>query len=264
MAALTLAILAGCGLRTAPQPIGNRIQPPQGVRVWTRDTQVLVGWQTLSDPLIRRWEGVQSYRIGIARLPLGCADCKPLEERQLALAPEAKSISHDGGMTVYQFTPTGPPATWVVRVGVRFARGPSPDSPPAFVDAVGSIPGEELRWERVAASVLGTGGKPGIRLYWNTRRERIVHIVTPTGGQEDRDLMFRVNLYRRVPPQPWPPLPVNASPIEGQFWIGPEPFVLNDPDASAVEYAMRLVDQQGNEGPASEPVSIPILKGPGK
>lgn len=71
--------------------------------------------------------------------------------------------------------------------------------------------------------------------------------------------MYRVNLYRRLPPQPWPPLPVNPQPVAGLFWLGPEPSAADG--AEAVEYHMRLVDQQGNEGPPSAPVSIPAAPG---
>jgi hypothetical protein len=266
MAAVLLAAAltgAGCGLRTNPQPLSNRIPPPQDVRIWTRDTQVTVGWKNLPERLINRWEGLEHYRITLSRMPLGCIECRVLERRELSLPPDDKNVIRGQDRTIYQFTPSGPPSTWMAQVRVEYGKGTSPDSPPVTVDAVGNIPVETLRWERVTPDTLGTDGRPGIRLYWNVRRERIVRIVTPAGGQTSRDLMYRVNLYVRVPPNPWPPLPVNPMPVDGQFWIGPEPVALADPMAQSVEYAMRLVDQSGNEGPVSEPVSIPIAKGPG-
>lgn len=261
---LATAIAGGsCGLRTNPQPLSSRIPPPQDVRIWTRDSQIIVGWRNLSDRLVERWEGLERYRITLVRMPLGCIECRELERRELSLPPDDKSVTKGKDLTIYQFTPKGAPSTWSAQVRVDYSAGSSPDSQPATVDAVGNIPAESLRWEPATPEMLGSDGKPGIRLFWNVRRERVVRIVTPGGGQSSRDLMYRVNIYQRLPTKPWPPLPTNPIPIEGQFWIGPQPVVLAEPDARVMEYAMRLVDQFGNEGPASEPITIPIAKGPG-
>ncbi len=263
LAAGLVLLVAGCGLRTAPQPLSRLIPPPPGLRIWNRDGQVLVAWQPLSPRLVARWEGVVAYRLSVARLPLGCAECNPLDQHELALPPDSPELIQDPGATVYRFTPSGPPATWRVRVSVKFSGGFSTDSPPVFLDAVGTIPSQELLWERVGPQTLGADGNPAIRLYWRARRERIVHVVTATGGQLDQDLMYHVNLYRRVPPAAWPELPFNPKPLTGLFWMGPEPSSFSYPAARSVEYRLRLVDQLGNEGPASESVSIPIVKGPG-
>lgn len=250
-----LLALAGCGLRTAPQPLSAGIPPPQELRAWMRDTQVVVIWKSPPERLARAWDGLAAYRITRARLPLGCPDCPPLEAREDVVRLDSEEIAQHQERTVFRFTPGGPPATWSIRVSMDFRKGASPLSPPVLVDTTAGIPAGELHWERVE----GAQGRSAIRLYWNARRERIVQIITPGGGREERDLMYRVNLYRRLPPQRWPPLPVNPQPVAGLFWLGPEPFASDG--AEAVEYHMRLVDQQGNEGPPSDPVSIPAARG---
>ncbi len=254
---------AGCGLRTAPQPLSDRITPPQGLRAWNRDREVIVAWAAIPDRVVSRWAGIQGYRLSLARLPLGCVDCQPIESRELALVPGSAELMAESGSLLYRFSPPGPPATWRVRLRVRYNQGTSTDAGPLFVDPVGDIPLPILQWERVGPQVLGTNGKPSIRLYWNARRERIVYVLTPTNAHMEQELLYRVNLYGRVPPAPWPELPFTGQPLTGLWWIGPEPFFLNDPTAKSVEYRMRLVDQLGNEGPPSDPVSIPIAKGLG-
>jgi len=257
MALAAFLTLAGCGLRTDPEPLSRKIPAPQDVRIWQREKTVMVSWRVQPANVVAVYGAASSYEVAVSRLPLGCMECPALAVRTVDLRPGIKPLVLEGERAYYQFDRDGPPASWSARVTARLKRGSSAPSPPAFVEDAGTVPGHGLQWEPVKE------GEPSIRFYWDPRRERRVYTVTKMGGQVEQDVLFRANVYVRVPPGSWPETPVNPRPVEGLMWTVRESALPKAQDGSALEAMLRLVDRFGNEGPASAPVAIRLSSGGG-
>jgi hypothetical protein len=100
-----------------------------------------------------------------------------------------------------------------------------------------------------------------VRLYWQARQERIVRVFTPGGGQVERPEFYRVHVYRRFPPAPWPFTPLNGAALTALQYLVQPPTAATKGGAGEVEYAIRLVDHLGNEGPLSPPVTFTSAPG---
>jgi len=94
-------------------------------------------------------------------------------------------------------------------------------------------------------------------LHWTPRRERIVRVISESGAMSERDLFFRTNIYVRETGKSWPGNPINATPLEkGQWIVTPGKTFPAYPPTAQLEFTLRLVDQNGNEGPLAEPLII--------
>jgi hypothetical protein len=244
---MLIAGSAGCGLRTGPQPLTRFVPAPSNLSLRVQDKQVLVSWSVPPPALISRYGAVEEYELELARLPLGCPECRPEWERSLELRPGGAPLMLEGGSAYYRFDPPPAPATWRARVRTRFRRASSPFSAPRLLEGLSAIPRHSLHAEPLADG--------GVRLFWEPHRERIIQVLTTGGGQVERALDYRVNVYRRPVSQPWPETPLNGAPLTATQLL----LSQTAPDAMGaagkVEYTLRLVDQFGNEGPAAEPVS---------
>ena len=259
--ALLLPVLAAgaCGKRTAPLPIAGTLPVPAGLKAWQREARVMVAWRVAPREQAERHDGLEGFELLVERLPLNCPACPPDERRELALPLHERKPEHrnsgngahmlEGGWAYFDFTPPPQPVTWRFRVAARFGAGTGRHSATVFLETPARVPAHRLMWEQAG------GGKPvegfrAVRLYWRPRRERIVRTITSERVMVKQDRFYRVNLYRRASGGAWPLRPLNVHPVEtGQL-------VLRVADAEAVAFHLRLVDQFGNEGPPSPPVSI--------
>jgi len=144
--------------------------------------------------------------------------------------------------------------------GIKFALGENPKrsnfTPPP------NIPRPELRWEWSARPGGSSSEEiPEARLAWDTRQERIVRVMEPGVPPREQVLLFRANLYRRQPDRPWPLRPLNPEPLEATAWTEKPARAQIEAAGGALEYALRLVERSGGEGPLSEPVTIVFRPG---
>jgi hypothetical protein len=255
LALAAVVVLAGCGLRTDPEPLSRQIPPPQDVRIWQRENSVVVSWRVPPAGVVALYGAASSFEVSIQRLPLGCLDCLPVSTRSVDLRPDAKPLIVEGERAYYQFEHAGPPASWSARVIARLRRGASARSALAFVEDSGTVPAHVIQWERQ------TEGEPTIRFYWNPRRERQVRVLTKTGGVIEQDLQYRANVYLRVPTAPWPQTPANPAPVEGLAWAIQETSLSKGGQVREIDAVLRLVDRFGNEGPPSAPIVVPLGRG---
>ena len=226
--------LAACGLRTQPQPVAPVLPTVETISLRQQDTRVILAWrqaaasQTHGPP--------EAYAVSIVRTPLDCPMCDPL------IVVERR-IPATGGPWLHEVVPLAQvPALWRARVQPVYAAGMAEPSPVALLEAPVRIPRHTLE-----GTWLGAEGD-GLRLSWVVRRERDVRFVAAEGQVGTRTLYYRVNIYRRAPGGEWPLVPVNPEPVAGSSLTLPAEETLR-----AAEFALRLVDQAGNEGPLSPP-----------
>ena len=235
----------GCGLRTAPHPVGTVLPPPDNIALWQQDTRAVLAW----DPPAAAAEfgAVTGYSLHIERRALDCLGCPAEDVRSVELAGPALAAARSGGRYLYVFEIGAAPALWVATVAARFAAGVSRTAPPVTLEAPARLPRHALD-----AAWL-PGDQAVLRLTWPPRRDRIVQVLGEDGHPVARELFFQANVYQRDAGGAWPPRPLNGSPINDGQWL--IKFIVRDPPA--LEYALRLVDAAGNEGPLSEPVPLP-------
>ena len=256
-----LPVLAAgaCGKRTAPLPIAGTLPVPAGLKAWQREARVMVAWRIVVGEQAEGHGGLEGFELLVERLPLNCPACPPDERRELALPLHERKPAHgiggdsaymlQGGWAYFDFTPPPQPVTWRFRVAARFGAGTGRHSATVFLETPARVPAHRLRWEQAGGGKAAEGFR-AVRLYWRARRERIVRTITNERVMVQQDRFYRVNLYRRAAGGVWPQRPLNVHPVEaGQL-------VVRVADAEAVAFQLRLVDQFGNEGPASPPVSI--------
>lgn len=226
--------LAACGLRTQPQPVVLALPTVETISLRQQDTRLILAWQ---QPWGNQVHGApEAYAVSIVRTPLDCPMCKPqsVVERRVAASGEP---------WMHEVLPLDPaPALWRARVQAEFPAGMAAPSPVALLEAPVQIPRHAL-----AAEWLGPD-REQVRLSWVVRRERDVRFVTAQGAVGTRTLYYRANLYRRDPGGDWPLSPINPQPIAAGSLILPADAMLR-----TSEFALRLVDQAGNEGPLSTP-----------
>lgn len=249
---LIFLALGACGRRTLPVPVGSLLPVPGGLAAWQRESQALVSWRVPGVDSTGSQGGLEAFVLSIDRLPLNCRSCPADESRELALPLHeetesgSESLALEGGRAIYRFPLPAPAATWRIRVAARLGNGQGPFSAPVFLQTPASVPAHRLRW----APAQDSSGARGIKLYWLPRRERVVRVLTRQGAMVAQDRFFRANLYRREGKASWPLRPFNIQPLRtGQL-------IVRAPGGRTVEFQMRLVDQFGNEGPASPTISI--------
>lgn len=254
LAALALALLAGgCGYRTPPRPLSEVIPPTADVRAWQRGDDVVVAWAAPDRARQGRYDGVTGYVLVIGIEPLLCPQCPPGEPRTVAVAGDDPALVAQGGTLYYHLPWPADAGRLRIQVRTRYGLGPSPPGKAVVVERAGDIPPPELHWRRVG----GGGASAPLQFYWEARRERIVQIIGADGRPRERIVHYRANLYRRTPPQPWPPAPLNGRPLTETAWQVASLGASLPPTVPGEDYVLRYVDQFGNEGPPSEPVRIP-------
>ncbi len=243
---LVLAPVAGCGLRTNPAPPSSVIPANQDVTAWFRESALVVSWGAPDPQVVRRWGEVSLYTLYDRVHPLGCPACPPLSSNQVTLRPDTPGLTREGLRMYYEWVPEGAPGVRQIQIKTRFRSGENSPSTPVMVSGLAQAPKPELKVEVLP------GGRQ-VRLYWPAYRDRIVHIITASGGQVESAVFFRTNVYMRNSPALFPMTPLNLVPVGDLQFLVPLRGAANEP----VEFTLRLVDQFGNEGPASLPVSPP-------
>lgn len=250
------AALSACGLKTPPKPLSEVVPPTADVGAWQRERDIIVSWLPPSPNQEEKYGGLRGYELWFQPRPLLCLDCPPESPTRVRLKHDDPSLHLESGKVFYQ-RPLGPDVGQVnVRVSTWYGVGLGPGSEAVQVERAGAIPAPVLQWRWV----IGPKGMPqrSVLFYWQAVQERIVQIIGRDAVPHEEVQDYRANLYRRVPPAPWPILPVNSEPITVAHWIVP-PLGAPSPSSKAVEaFQLRLVDQFGNEGPPSLEVRIPL------
>ena len=251
---MALGLLSACGLRTDPLPESFLIPPTAHVQARFHEDHILVSWEKPPLEETRKRGAVQSYNISVRRLPLDCIDCRPIAQQNAWLSANSPDLIVENDMVYYQWLPSGEPTQWLIQVRTRFESGESAPSKVAWVEGVANVPVHELAYE------MAPNGRQ-VLLNWVPRQERTLLVLTPGGGQVERPVYYRVNVYRRYPPAPWPLTPLNPDPLQTAQFTVTRPSASLRGGLGQVEYAIRLIDSFGNEGPLSEPVSIALAAG---
>ncbi len=251
---MAVVLLSACGLRTDPLPQSFMIPPTQDVRARFREDVILLSWQQPALEETRKLGAVQYYGVSVRRLPLGCAECSPLSRQDMRLRANSPGLTVEGQVVYFQWVPAGEPTQWLIQVRTRFEAAESAPSKPVLIEGVSSVPVHALAYEAMPNSRQ-------VRLYWEPRQERTQWVLTPGGGQVERPVTYRVNVYRRFPPAPWPLSPLNPAPLEALQYLVQPPASSAIGGAGQVEYSIRLMDSFGNEGALAPAVSLSFAAG---
>ncbi|MBI3993900.1 MAG: hypothetical protein HY342_11545 [Candidatus Lambdaproteobacteria bacterium] len=225
--------------------MGTLLPPPEHVTLWQQDTQALLAWDAPAGA--GDFGDVIGYSLRIERRALDCLACPPRDARNVELDGASMAAARSGGRYLYPFPIGETRALWVASVAARFAAGASLPAEPVTLEAPERLPRQELE------AIWLPGDRPVLRLAWPPLRDRIVQVLGKEGHPVARELFFRANVYQRDAGGAWPLRPLNGSPISNGQWL--INFIVRDPPP--LEYALRLVDAAGNEGPLSSPVPLP-------
>ncbi|MBI4081995.1 MAG: hypothetical protein HY423_05230 [Candidatus Lambdaproteobacteria bacterium] len=242
--------LPGCGLKTTPKPATLVLPPTEGVTLRQQDREVLLAWRVPTSSSEARWGGLRGYIVRMERRRLYCPLCDPIATRTWRYARDDRALTEEAGLAYVRYAAGAPREMLRFQVSTLFGAGTGAPSQGVALESVADVPAHTLRWQWLSP---GSAGSRVARLYWEPRREQIYRILSAEGRLVERERFYRANLYRRVPRSAWPMAPLNPAPLELlQFQA-----TLGGAGAPAlVEFALRLVDQHGNEGPLSLPVTI--------
>ena len=249
---IAVGVLSACGFRTNPIPATETIPVTADQRARFRDDSILISWKVPEPGLVSLRGEVKSYEVILRELPLACIDCPPVSTRHVVLTSGNPYLTLENPTLYYPWKPAGPPAQWLVQVQTHFQSGDSLLGTALLVAEPNETPAPPLSFEPIKSSLQ-------VRLFWQPRQERVVHVFTSAGGHYDSPVYYRANVYRRLPPAPWPFTPLNPAPLDALEYLvqPPSSRARGGPDVS--EYTIRLVDEFGNEGPAAPPLRF----GPG-
>jgi hypothetical protein len=258
-----LAAAAGsCGKRTPPEPL-TEAAPVPSVSARQFGESILIGWNQPSPGRAARFDGLEGFVLTIDELPFDCLSCEPLRMREIRLDRGDASLVREAGRMLYLERPEDPRRNWRIRVAYRFGDGRSLASVPVLVRGLEPIPQAVLRAELgplpSPAEAPGAGGEA--RLTWEPPMERRVIAMTTGLPPAERILNYRANVYRRVPGEEWPHVPLNAQPVEGTSYVDRPSRETVTQAQGRFEYAVRWVNQAGGEGRPSEPIEIAFPMG---
>ncbi len=253
---MALGGTVACGLKTAPRPVSEVLPPTTGVRAWQREESVVVTWQMPDASQQERFGGLLGFELVLQARPRLCLDCPlPAPVRQ-RLPLRAPGLLRQGAVLFYTVSLAAQTGRVSLQVRTRFGLGLGPPGTLVQVERADEMPVPALSWRWAGGGEAGIARS--VQFSWQTPRERIVQAIGTDGQPHERALYYRVNLYRRVPPESWPALPLNGQPLVEQQWIVPPLQAEFPPDATGEAYVLRFVDQHGNEGAPSPEVLIPL------
>ncbi len=260
---LLIAVLwASCGLRTAPQPVSRKLPTTLGLAVRQQERHAVVAWRMPAGELAEKFGGLNGFALIIARVPADCRACPPESVGRVALEMDSVALRVEAGRAYYRFPLPPGPTAWRIRVATQFGMGRTVFSRAALLEVISEVPRHGLAWKflyaRKGAASSGSREPSGVVLYWLPRRERMVRVITKSGVMVEREKQYRANLYRRSPDQPWPLTPLNPAPLQVRQWKMGGRYVTGRARRESLEFALRLVDQFGNEGPKSPPVTLTL------
>lgn len=277
LAVLALVIAAplaagGCGFKTAPRPAVEALPPTGDFQVRQRGDALLVSWRAVEPEAAGRFGGVRGYRFVLQRHPVFCGVCPPESTRTVRVRADGKALRREGGRIAYRLSgrpgagdTSGPgPALLRVRMITLYGSGENRPTAPALLEPPAPMAAPRLMWRWMDARQMPSGlsAAPGLRvaqLYWKARREGVLRVIGSGGRPSERKVFLRANLYRRVPPAPWPLTPLNPEPLDTGRWRVTHSRGAGEnaaPEPGGVEYVLRWIDRFGNEGPPSQAVRI--------
>jgi hypothetical protein len=235
------------------------LPPSEGLRAWQREDALAVSWPVPAEAPAERFGGLRGVELAVWTWPVLCPDCPPPAPRRLWLPEDAPALERHGGR-VYTSLPLAPDAGRLrLELRVRYGKGLAPPGQAVLVERAGEIPAPDLHWRPAAgADAAPVAAARTVQFYWTPVRARIVYVVETDGHPREQVQHYRANLYRRVPPEPWPPAPLNAEPLAGTEWTLPPVQASFPPEATGEEYRLRFVDSFGNEGAPSPSVRVPL------
>jgi hypothetical protein len=272
--------LSACGVQTPPRPASSLLPPMENVQARRQPEGALLSWPAPDVELAQRYGGVTGFRLLVEDLPLLCGACPPTERRTVALRAGSEALEAQGGRIFHRMALSDDDALVRIRVVTEYGIGLGRPSRPVTLEALAKVPVEPLHWERVryppgaepagtapaatpgtsppAGAAASAGGTQAVRLYWEPRRERVISVIQSDGQATERDEYYRGNLYRRVPPAPWPLAPLNVKPLAVPQLILPLFRSGQAGRGATAEFTLRLVDHFGNEGPPAPPITVPL------
>ncbi len=237
-------VLVGCGSNLAPQP-GFLLRPrPMEVELRHIDGNMWLGWR------MSRVVGteVAEWRLRVEYLVRGCVLCEPKERKIWKVAEELfrelDGVEIAKGGAGMQYRSEGAWRYVLLRdvreyslqagVSVKLLNGGfgAETESKLFIGMV-DIP----RWH-LSLKRLGTDA---IRLFWQPVDDLI-------GG-------VRVNIYGRTEGEDWSLRPLNKEPLTSTQWVW---FPVAGDARVAREFTLRLVDNQGNEGPSAKVLRLDL------
>jgi hypothetical protein len=230
------------------------------VRARLRPEAALISWLEPTEAERRKFHDLKGYRLRVERLPLFCGECPPEGAWEISLAAAGPPTIQEGGRTYYPLPLDERPALLRVEVVTVFGSGANRPSLPLTVERRGPIPAPTLswRWATGGDAADAAKGPRAVLFHWEARREGTEQVIGVDGRPRERQVFYRANLYRRVPPDPWPLAPLNPQPLEATQWIVPPLTAALPARAGREEYALRRVERTGAEGPPSAAVAIPL------
>lgn len=258
--AAVLALAAGCGLKTAPQPLSTILPSVQGLRAWQQGAGLRLSWPDPGGAAARRYGGLEGFEVAIEARPGPCVDCELPDAVTHELAADAPRLERGSGRVFVTFAWPEGMERLQVRLRVEYGAGLAPSTLPVVAERAGRIPGTELgwRWADGGGDESPRTGARAVLLYWQQPLEGTERTLGPDGRPHESERRYGANVYRRVAPAPWPPGPLNGEPLRARQWIVPPLQAEFPARATGEEFRVRLVDRFGNEGPASPPVRVPL------
>ncbi|HKI98905.1 MAG TPA: hypothetical protein VKB51_10565 [bacterium] len=253
---VALLALGACGLKTPPRPLSEVLPAPDGLRAWQREGAVIVSWQVPNAAALADFGGLRGFELWVQPRPLLCLDCVLPEPTRHRLPLDGAGLQVQGAQAYYALPLPADAGQLNLRVSTRFGLGLGPASAPVMVERAAEIPAPQLAWRWVGRGP--DAGARSVQFYWPAVRERIVQMIGTDGLPREQVQDYRANLYRRVPPAPWPMQPLNGAPLPATHWIVPPLQAEFPAGATAEAYTLRFVDHFGNEGAASPEVLIPL------
>ncbi|MDH5751050.1 MAG: hypothetical protein OEZ59_01355 [Deltaproteobacteria bacterium] len=278
--ALALAVVliwgGGCGFKTPPEPLEEKLPPTGDLQARQRTDSVLISWPVPPREQAEKLEGV---RIRLESRPLDCLNCPAgLEQTRWVDARGARPLRRDAGkfwlvLPLPKLPPGHTLRIWLANV---YPEGESPPGTLVVLEPAIDIPVPTLLSEPLPVADKPQAGG-GRRLYWKQVQERIAMVAEGQGRPVEQLVFFRGNIYGRKPGDPWPEFPLNRDPIEDTQWLLP-PVLSVSPQGNLsggreqagsgkqietaqveMEFVLRFVNSLGAEGPASAPVTASVL-----
>jgi len=271
---LVMLVVGGCGLKTQPRPSEEIIPTTEGMESHARPEGIVISWLPPEGALKRRFGKVVAYVLTIEYLPLYCAPCPPERREEVVLPADSKSLVLEKERLFYFHPLSGGAALLRIGMVTEFKAGSNTPSNRQELERRGEIPRPLLKWQwegdpehseglpgKAGSGNTGSSASPSdssaIRFFWSPEREGFRRVQNGKGAVTEAVRYFRGNLYRRLPPAPWPFTPINPRPLEKTLWTVPKAAL-----EEGAEYRLRLVDRNGGEGPPS-PGVVP-LQGKGR
>ena len=260
---ISMTILVSCGRRTPPRPI---IPSPTFVELEAKQRGEHVRLSWMMQEGIPRENRTQNFLIEELELDPQCISCQPELVRVQSLLFPSRHFVVERGRVFFRSSLKKDLKMHIFKVTHQNREGDDLSESqavqfPQFVDfpplpmlewsklPIDSFPVLKDLSERLPTSLEEI---QLLRFSWQSPKEKIKFYFPNQKSVAQYPVFYRVNLYRRLPGQPWPEHPINMKPIAENFYIG-----YQEKNVPEFLYQIRLVDSRGNESTPSITYSIP-------